>query len=133
MASDKPYRWYHGAGSTPDAYTGGDFATREEAVADGQAYYEGDVFSIVEAQKGAFSVPTASDLMAYWLECWDDDDMGGEDACEWRGKPDQVKAAEADLQALLDGWVERHGAIIPEPWCFNDTRNEETFNEEADS
>jgi len=125
MAKEDAFFWYAGAGAQPENYALGPFNTRDDAIADGRDYYDGQAFTVIEACKGEFSPPSADALMGEWLERWGDDDMGREDYPEFKGPKAAIDAAEADLDQLLSAWFERHRAIMPEPWCFGESRNEE--------
>jgi hypothetical protein len=127
MGEAKPYLWYYGGGSEPESYQGG-YATREKAIAEGRSEYGSDVFSVCEAQKGAFALMDADDFLQLQFERWADDDIGAEDSPDWQGKPEAVRAATQELDALLTAWSDKHADILPSPWCFENTRNHETFN-----
>jgi hypothetical protein len=127
VAEDKPFLWYFGGGSEPEGYHGG-YLTREEAISEGRSEYGLEVFSIVEAQKGYFHMIDADQLLEQLFERWGDDDFGAEDMPELHGSLDEQKAATDELNALLSGWFEKHRKIMPTPWAFAETRNEETFN-----
>lgn len=127
MAREYPFLWYFGCGSEPEHYYGG-FATRDEAIAAGHRDHDPDVFSIVEAQKGEFAMIGGEDLVEQLLERWGDDDLGADDYPELEGTAEERSAAVDELDALLEGWFEKHRRIMPIPWSFAATRNNETFN-----
>lgn len=127
MTPEGEFFWWAGRGAQPEDYTAGPFGTREEAIQVGRVDFDGEGFTVIEARKGKFSPPSADDLMGEWSERWGDDDIGREDYPEFAGPAEAIKAAEADLDALLANWFERHRKIMPEPWCFAETRNEEFF------
>jgi hypothetical protein len=133
MSETNPYKWYVGNGAQPENYSEGPFDTREIAIEVGREEFTEFGFTILEAFKGAFSPPSAADLMEEMLDRWSDDDMGREDCAEFEGGKDAIKAAEADLDALLNGWFQRHAAIMPKPWCFYASRNEEYFPPEEEA
>src|SRR5437879_12599154 len=117
MASEKPFLWYYGSGSQPEIYHGG-YSTREQAVSEGRAEYGADEFSIVEAQKGSFSLTDASDFLEWQMDRWADDDMGAEDSPEWSGSTEALTLATAELDQLLSAWSEKHAGLFPAPWCL---------------
>lgn len=127
MGETNTFKWYVGNGGDPENYSEGPFNTREDAIAVGREEFPDHGFTILEACKGAFGPPSAESLMLEMCERWADDDMGREDCVEFEGSAAAIKAAEADLDAILSAWFARHAAIIPSPWCFQSSRNAEYF------
>ena len=124
------FKWYFGSGEEPEHYMLAGTSTREETIAEGKAYYDGDTFSIIEAVSGTMKsfVPCADRIIDMMIESADDDGAFGEDGFDdMRGTPETIKAAEADLESVMREWFDRHAAIFPEPWSFARTRSEEVI------
>ena len=124
------FKWYFGSGEEPEHYTLAGTATREETIAEGTAYYDGETFSIIEGAKGTMKsfVPCVDRIIDMMIESADDDGAFGEDGFDdMRGTPEAIKAAEHDLEAVMREWFDRHAAIFPEPWSFARTRSEEVI------
>jgi hypothetical protein len=122
------WQWYYG--QSDEAYTGGPCADRQEAVESGEHEFDGEPFFIIEAAKGSMMkfLPSAERIIDDTLERADDDDAFGDNYAE---RARDATAAEADLDALLKGWFERHKAIWPTPWAFAATRNSEEITPAA--
>lgn len=126
-ASETLWGWYAGRGAEPENFDTGPEPSRDAAISAGLTNYDGETFTVIEAQRGEFAVPQARHLLESWLEQWGDDDMGREDYPELEGPPAAIAVAHDDLDALLAGWFSRHKAIMPVPWAFAASRNAETF------
>jgi hypothetical protein len=127
MAQEFPFKWYAGSGVEPENFNVGPEDAREAIIGCARVEFCGEIFTIIEAQRGEFSPPSGDDLMGEMIERWADDDMGREDYPGFEGPLEAISAAEKDLDALLTEWFERHRAIMPTPWCFAGSRNQETF------
>lgn len=110
--------WWIGMG---DEYMniGGPVATREKAIEIGRDYMAGDPFYITRAQLHAWSAPDAATVMDDWVngtdEFWYEDGFPG---FEGPNQREREKAAEADLQEVLNAWFERHKDMCPRPTAF---------------
>jgi hypothetical protein len=96
---------------------GGPLLSREAAIEEGRGHQGGDPFWICRATLHTWAPPSAEsvmDLMADQSdEYWFDDGFPGFD-----GGKDAEKAAEADLQQVLNEWFARHLGIFPAPTAF---------------
>jgi hypothetical protein len=123
------FQWYWAAGEQPETYTGGPEKSRDAAMSAALREFEaGEVFTLISATKGSFwsAIPSAAEILDLAAEKASDDDMFGEDGFDdYVGGAAAVKAAEADLNAVLKAWFDRHQAIFPTPWTFGETSNEE--------
>jgi hypothetical protein len=123
------FQWYWAAGEQPENYTGGPEVSREAAMRAALREFEpGDVFTLISATKGTFwnAIPGAAEIMDLAAEKASDDGMFGDDGFDgYVGGRAAEKAAEDDLDEVLKAWFERHRAIFPTPWTFDDTRGEE--------
>lgn len=114
------WRWW--SGTSAEWYENGPFETREQAVAElcGEAGY------VVEALPPGQDVHfSAEDLIsAQYFEDNEsfDFDHGEPDRC---GPEAAIKAADAELQQLLDAWCEKHAGTFLRGNLFGGTRNEE--------
>lgn len=106
---------------------GGPFATREEAIEAGRDHQCGDPFWIVEARLAVWSPPSAAAAMDEMADSSDelfyDDGFPGFD-----GGREAEKAAEADLQSVLNEWFARHQHILPTPTAFDGCSKAETID-----
>jgi len=94
----------------------GECATREEAIAEGRAEYDGDVFYVIRGTR-----PKASRFLPAFL-CEDIAERMGEAAGEEVGDivddwPCTTKEADAALVRLLAAWADEH---IPVPFWVAD-------------
>lgn len=100
---------------------GGPFATREEAIECGRENADpGEGFFIVEAAQHQIRLSARRLIEDQYF---DNDDFFD---CE-NAEPDRMadhKGADAELQALLDAWVEKHRATFISPNMFAASRNE---------
>ena len=118
------WKWY--AGSDEENYTLGPFDCREDAVAEAECLYDDDGgFHIVEATKPAFPPPSADRIIEEMYERAADD-LFGDDYPEPCGTKEQQDEAGAELQTLLNIWMDRwREQVFPTPWAFGKTRNGE--------
>lgn len=108
------WKWY--SGPNDEHYTNGPFDTREEAV----AALEGDAGHVIEAMKHDVHF-TVERLIENQYD--ENDDLFDYDNAE-PGRIGDWKTADAELQALLDGWVDKHRDTFVEPNMFVSTRND---------
>lgn len=98
---------------------GGPFATRDEAIAEGEHDRPGEPFYICRAGLHCWSPPDADTVIDNWVEAhdelWFDDGFPGFTGPD---VADREKAAEADLQEVLNAWFERHKALLPDATAF---------------
>lgn len=120
---ESEWKWY--ASRDEENCTVGPEASRDAIIAAATRDYDGERFHIVEARKGTMErwVPSGSDIIDQVFERSSDDGAFGDDYGEPEGTPEQIKAAEEDLDALLTAWYARHKHIFPEPWQFAESRN----------
>lgn len=106
---------------------GGPFDTREEAIAAGENDRPGEPFYICRAILKLWQAPNAASVIDNWIEdcddLWFDDGFPG-----FSGPKDHEKAAEYDLQTVLNEWFSRHAAMLPEPNAFESSCDGEWFN-----
>jgi hypothetical protein len=119
--------WAWWAGRDEEWMQVGPCATREDAIHEGLDYFDDD-FVVLEAKKAEIGL-SATIMLDHAYECWADDDclFSSEfDPPEPRGSVEDQRAAEAELQALLDNWVDKWRHTLPTPNMFAATRNLET-------
>lgn len=111
--------WGWWAGSTEEYMNiGGPFATREEAIKAGQEDMLGDPFWIVEACLHKWQAPDAWSVMDMMAD--NTDEFFYEDGFPgWDAHKDVVKAAEDDLQSIMNEWLKRWQMILPTPTAFS--------------
>lgn len=119
------WRWW--SGTNDEWYSNGPFDTRDQAVAalDGHGGY------IVEAQNGVIHF-SADRLIQH--QYYDDEDLFAYDygdEPERRGPIAAIEAADAELQILLDSWLNRHRATFMPPVTFAATRNAEKVERDS--
>lgn len=121
MGEDKTQRAGWWASENAEFYTVGPCDTREQAIAEGAEDFEGGSFYIVEA--GVHVLRFRADLLIedqYFEKDGLFADEGGR--ADRRG---DSKAADEELQQLLDGWLAKHAATFVRPNAFAWSRNEE--------
>lgn len=128
--------WNWWAGRTAEWMDMGSHATREDAVAEGMGYGDGD-FVVLEARSLSVPSPDAGTVIDDWLNGLGEnhDYYSGESGYpEWTLPKDQQKVAEAELQTALAAWAEKwaRGWIDPLPDIFGDVRNQETIRNTRD-
>jgi hypothetical protein len=114
-----PGSWW--SGRNPEFYTSGPHDTREEAILAGREEFEGQGFYIVEAAMIEIRL-SASRLLDD--QYFDSDELFHEDGRE----PDRCgnhKAADAELQDILNAWLLRHRDTFVAPSKFAWTRGAE--------
>lgn len=124
---DDDWKWY--AGDNDESLTLGPFDSREAAIAEGTDYFAdcADWLHILEAQKATFPPPSAHWII---LDMFENASEGlfGEDYPEPLGTQEQHDEAEAELQALLNSWMDKwRNEIFPTPWTFNKIRNHDVI------
>lgn len=110
------------AGRFNDYFTEGPFETRDEAFEAARDAFEDD-FYITQAETCSIHFSASRLIDDQYVE---NDDLFD---CE-HGEPDRLggsAAADAELQALLDAWLEKHEATFATPNIFAWARNEEYF------
>ena len=125
-ANDHDWKWY--SGDNDEAFCGGPFDTREQAIAalDGYGGY------VIEAQKTDLRLSDMFDAEEF-LEAAEE---RAYDLCNEDGDPifdvseDQEKDLRARVRATIDAWQDDHGLKFV-PWRFTDQRNLERV--ESDS
>lgn len=107
------------AGKSEEYFGLGPVATREDAIAEGRADDPGAGFFIIEA--AVHKVRFSADRLIE-DQFFENDDLFDCDHVE----PDRLgdhATADAELQVLLDGWVEKHRATFTQPNMFRASRN----------
>jgi hypothetical protein len=128
--------WAWWAGRDEEWMTVGPVSTRENAIAqarDDIGEGEGD-FTIMEACMHAISLDAASILDNAYNDWADNGDLFSSEhnAPEPQGTKEEQKAAEIELQVLLDAWVDKHRHTFPTPNMFAATRNQEWISNTVD-
>jgi hypothetical protein len=116
------------AGTTSEYMNiGGPFATREEAIKAGRDEQCGEPFCVIQARLHKWGAPDASAVIDQWVE--QSDEYFFEDGFDgFVGGSHAEKAAEEDLQAVLNAWFERHKYICPAPNALAWSGNEEIID-----
>lgn len=101
-------------------YKVGPVATRKQILQAGAAEFEGFAFYIVEAGLHEIKFSAADLIEDQYFNAEDlwYDGEGADRACD-------STAADAELQALLDGWLAKHIDTFDKPTAFAWSRNEE--------
>lgn len=116
--AEQAWKWW--SGSNNELYANGPFLTREEAI---DALCDEGGF-IVEAQQGAVRFSAKRLLDDQYFE--DEDGFDFENVEPDRiGNPAEIARADEELQALLDGWVNKWRHTFVTPNLFVAQRNEE--------
>lgn len=120
--------WGWWVGSNEEWYSTGPLASRDDAIAGGKAEYPGETFCIVEALPQSLSFSAENLIDAQYFEA--DDLFSYEDGNDpdRKGKPEVIKEANAELQALLDQWCDKWRHTFVTPSLFAATRNGETIS-----
>lgn len=123
--------WQWWAGDNEEWFSSGPHPTREVAIDQGRDYFgEEAILHIVEAAPQRVTFSASNLIEAQYFEC--DDYFSGEHGDPDRvGGPDVVKAADAELQSLLDWWASRWQHTFNRPEMFAATRNSEVVPAEA--
>lgn len=106
---------------------GGPFATRDEAIAAGRAYLNGDPFWICHAVLHCWYAPDAS--CVFDELCNQSDEYFYEDGFPgFDGGKEAERAAGNDLQVVLNEWIGRHTGILPKPTAFANCSDHEQID-----
>jgi hypothetical protein len=124
------FKWW--ASENEEWYSVGPCATREEAIAEARSRYGADVrLYVVEGAPQALQPPTAEEVILAYLEGSAQDGFDAEHReCDREGGTDQVKAADEELQELLNGWHSRWRHTFSTPNLFAQIRSEEVIEPE---
>ncbi|MBB3940726.1 hypothetical protein GGR39_002383 [Novosphingobium fluoreni] len=119
MTKDLQGTWW--ASRDGDFYTSGPHDTREQAIFAGREDFDGGAFHIVEAGIAPLRFSAARLIDQQYFE---DDELfhPGASGADRRGN---CKAADAELQEMLDAWLVRHADTFVAPTMFAWSRNEE--------
>lgn len=114
----RPGGWW--TGTTEDFLNiAGPLDTREDAIEAGRESVPGERFYICRAEVHEWHVPDASIVIEGWIEehyeLWYDDDFPG---FEGPNQLEREKAAQDDLQTVLNDWFERHKSMLPTATAF---------------
>lgn len=129
--------WAWWAGKDEEWMTVGPCPTREDAISefiDDIGEGEGDGI-VIEAVMSTLSLDAASILdnaYEHWSDCGDLFSHEYGDAPEPQGSKEDQKAAEVELQALLDTWFDKWRHTFPTPNMFASTRNREVISNTVD-
>jgi hypothetical protein len=117
-------KWAWWAGRNEEWFTVGPEDSRSDVVEIAQGEFDGEPFYIIEAQRGALTLNAERLLNEQYFEADDlfDFEHSEPDRC---GGADQIAAADAELQALLDGWCDRWRHTFTTPTLFAASRNRE--------
>jgi hypothetical protein len=116
------WAWWAGLGC--EYFTAGPFVSRADAVEVGAGEFDGDGFHILEAAQHQVRFSAERLIESQYFE--DDDFFSGEHSDPDRiGGADVIKAADAELQALLDWWAARWRHTFVQPEMFAVQRNAE--------
>ncbi len=119
MMGEPIWKWF--SGTSDEFYENGPFATKQEAVAELDGY---GGFIIEAVQRDNVRLSASRLIEDQYFE--DDDDFDFDHAEPDRvGKKEDVEAADAELQALLDGWCAKFGHTFVRPNLFLKSRNHE--------
>lgn len=134
MTDKTEWAWW--GGRTSEWLTIGPCNTREDAIAEGvREFGEGDGdFVILEGVMHSISL-SANQVLEDAYEHWGDDSdlfSSESDYPEPQGSKEDQKAAEDELQALLDTWLDKWRHTFPKPNMFAASRNEETIRNTVD-
>jgi len=110
------------AGRQNDYFTEGPFDTRDEAVDVGRDSFDDD-FYIIEAETHSVRFDAQRLINDQYVE---NDNLFDYENCEPERLGDSA-SADAELQALLDAWLEKHEATFNTPNIFAWSKNEEYF------
>lgn len=123
------FKWY--AGDNEEVYHYGPHDTREAALDDAFGNSEpGDTIHVIEAVSHQLQI-SARRTIETMLD--DSEELYGEgDTPERVGSTEAIRAADAELQALLDDWLDRHRATFNEPTQFAASRSRGTVIVPAD-
>jgi len=119
MSKDLTGTWW--ASRDADFYTSGPHETREAAIFAGREDFQGGEFYIVEAGLEPFGLDAAELIESQYFEAVGLFHGDGPDP-DRRGN---CKAADAELQEMLDAWLVRHADTFVAPTIFAWSRNEE--------
>lgn len=134
MRAQTDWAWW--AGRDEEWLQCGPYPTRDDAVAEGMNYVgEGERdFVVLEGVMHQIRL-SADTIINDAYEHWSDssDLFSPEfDAPEPCGSKEDQKAAEDELQAFLDAWVDKWRHTFPTPNMFAATRNLETIRNTVD-
>jgi hypothetical protein len=129
-------KWHWWAGRDEEWLTVGPCNAREDAIAEAVCEFgegEGD-FVILEGVMHEISLSASSIIDDAYNRWADDSDLfsSESDAPEPCGSKEEQKAAESELQALLDAWVAKWRHTLPTPDMFASTRSLETIRNTVD-
>jgi hypothetical protein len=123
------WQWFAGYGKNPERFNIGPHNSRDEVVAEINRDYLGELFTIVEANKGRYCYRIFDtdrffeDLDEANAERLDGD---GDGRVIDEVTPDQERDLENMVNDAIEAWVAKHG-LEETPWAFEETRNEELY------
>lgn len=134
MSRESEWSWW--AGRSTDWMDLGNYSTREDAIIGGKDSLGegGGDFIIMEATMGILSM-RADDILERFMDHVSDNHelyTGEGDYCARDGDKGFIAQADAELQVLLDGWMEKWRHTFTSPDAFVSTRNQETVSNTVD-
>lgn len=120
-------KWW--AGSNDEFFTEGPLDSRDDAIAEGRGQFGEDGFYICEAEQQPFSLDAQRLLDSQYFE---QDDLFDYDHSEPGRKGDHA-AADAELQALLNAWCDKHRDTFITPSLFLWSANHEHIPAQVDT
>ena len=127
MSNSKAWGWWAGPWAGPDEEMycyGGPFDTREEAIECGRGNDDGEGFFIVEALEMSVKFSAERLIEDQYFDQEDYFDCDYAEPCRV-GLKAQIEAADAELQAVLDAWLDKHRATFNPPNMFAGFRHRE--------
>lgn len=117
---ENDWKWW--AGKSDEFFTDGPFDSREIAISEySNNWGADDGFHIIEAIQGRLSFSADRMISDQYFENEDIFSVDGAEPVRLKGADE----ADKELQALLDGWVEKHKSTFVTPTLFLNQRNEE--------
>ena len=123
------WQWYAGYGKNPKRYNIGPHNSREDVIAEINRGYEGELFTIIEANQGRYCYRVFD--IDRFLEDLDEAntervDGDGDGRVIDEVTRDQENDLETMVNDVIEAWVAKHN-LESTPWAFVETRNEELY------
>lgn len=123
------WQWFAGYGKNPERFNIGPHKSRDEVVAEINRDYPGELFTIVEANKGRYNYRVFDvDRFLEDLDVVNEERIDNDDDRRVIDKvsPDQERDLENMVNDAIEAWIAKHG-LEEEPWAFEETQNEELY------
>lgn len=116
MSEPSEALWW--AGDNEEFFKVGPYAAREEALGEAKAYFgEDSGIYLMQARLADWSPPDASSIIDLMID--NSDELFFEDGFDdMAGTKEAIANAEAELNELLSGWLNRWRDIFPTPTSF---------------